>query len=228
MYKRQVDYYSKYLEVQRFDNSAKSSDVIGALKQIFGRHGIPEILVSDNGPQFASAEMKMFAETYGFQQVFTSPHNPRENGEAERFVRTAKNILKTCSSDPCLGLLALRSTPNPVTNRSPAEMMFGRRIRTPLPQLGRLLEPAWKYDMGQINDQLLMQKVQTKIYHDHAHRAKPLPTLKKGDRILDKISGKPAVVHSHLSDHSYALRPDQGPVIVRNRRHIRKPVRFQD
>ena len=48
--------------------STCSGVVIGHLKTIFSRFGIPEIVVSDNGPQFMfmSSEMKTFAVSYKF------------------------------------------------------------------------------------------------------------------------------------------------------------------
>ena len=52
-----VDYYLRYVEVQKL-NSTSSASVITALKAIFSRHGIPTTLVSDNGPQYDSHEMK--------------------------------------------------------------------------------------------------------------------------------------------------------------------------
>ena len=51
-----------------------STKVIGALKSVFGRHGIPEEVVSDNGPQFASDEMKEFAQHYGIHYCTSSPY----------------------------------------------------------------------------------------------------------------------------------------------------------
>ena len=52
-----VDYYSNFIEVERITNMA-SRPVIQALKVAFGRHGIPDSVVSDNGPAFASDEFK--------------------------------------------------------------------------------------------------------------------------------------------------------------------------
>ena len=60
-----VDYYSRFVEVQKL-NSTTSSSVITHLKSIFARFGIPAEMESDNGPQFSSQEMKKFSETYGF------------------------------------------------------------------------------------------------------------------------------------------------------------------
>ena len=59
------DYFSRYLEVVRLATTTSSS-VIRALKMIFSRYGIPEVLRSDNGPQYASKEFEEFAKSYGF------------------------------------------------------------------------------------------------------------------------------------------------------------------
>ena len=50
------DYYSNYPEVCPFKKTT-STAVIKAMKFVFAGHGIPKIIVSDNGPQFSSAPM---------------------------------------------------------------------------------------------------------------------------------------------------------------------------
>ena len=55
-----VDYYSRFVEVQKL-NSTTTASVIAFLKPTFARYGIPATLISDNGPQFSSAEIKEFA-----------------------------------------------------------------------------------------------------------------------------------------------------------------------
>ncbi|XP_062541018.1 uncharacterized protein K02A2.6-like [Armigeres subalbatus] len=52
-----VDAYSKWLEV-KVTNSTTTSATIGILDELFSRYGVPVIVVSDNGPQFAAAEFK--------------------------------------------------------------------------------------------------------------------------------------------------------------------------
>ena len=47
-----VDYFSRYPEVIKLA-STTSRSVIVALQSTFARHGIPEIVVSDNGPQYS-------------------------------------------------------------------------------------------------------------------------------------------------------------------------------
>ena len=52
------------------------------------------MLMSDNGPQYSSAIFSKFAKEYNFQHVTSSPKFPRSNGEAERAVRTVKELLE--------------------------------------------------------------------------------------------------------------------------------------
>ncbi|KAL7889064.1 hypothetical protein AOLI_G00040380 [Acnodon oligacanthus] len=51
-----VNYYSKFIEVEWLKSDTRSATVITHLKSQFARHGIPETVISDNGPQFSSGE----------------------------------------------------------------------------------------------------------------------------------------------------------------------------
>lgn len=137
-----VDYFSRYPEITHL-TSTTSAAVITSLKSIFARHGIPETVRSDNGPQYASQEFSKFADSYGFQDTMSSPRYPT-NGQAERTVKTVKQMLKQ-SEDAYLPLLNCRAIPLPWCRRSPAELLMGRRIRTRVPQLPEQLEPGWSY-----------------------------------------------------------------------------------
>ena len=77
--------------------------MISKLKDIFARCGIPEELVSDNGPQFSSELFSKFSQEYDFKHVISSPYHPQANGEAESGVRIAKKILK--QNDPFVALM---------------------------------------------------------------------------------------------------------------------------
>ena len=103
-----VDYFSRYPEVQKLKSTTTQS-IVNTLKAAFARHSIPEILRSDNGPQFSSQEFKSFANKYNFQQNISRPHFPSSNGQAERAVQTVKNLLKN-STDPFVALLSYRAT----------------------------------------------------------------------------------------------------------------------
>ena len=63
-----VDYFSRFPEVIQM-KSTTCRGVISALKTLFARYGIPEVLVNDNGPQYSSTEFAEFATAYGFAPV---------------------------------------------------------------------------------------------------------------------------------------------------------------
>lgn len=118
-----VDYFSRYIETARL-SLTRCANVIVHLKSIFARHGIPETLITDNGPQFSGAQMATFAAECEFEHITSSPRYPQSNGEAERAVQTIKNLL-TNADDPYRALLAYRSTP--LSNSfSPAQLLMGR------------------------------------------------------------------------------------------------------
>ena len=125
-----VDYYSRFIEVTRLEKLT-SEEVIRHCKSIFARHGVPEQVISDNGPQFAADEFKLFAVLYGFEHSISSPYYLQGNGEAERAVKTIKGILKK-EEDLYLGLMSYRATPLQ-TGYSPAELLMSRRLRTNIP-----------------------------------------------------------------------------------------------
>ena len=104
-----MDYFLKFPEVIT-TSSTTSKSVTVALKTIFARHGIPQVVVSDNGPQYSSEEFRQFAKDYTVTHVMSSPNFPQSNGQAERGVKTVKNLLKD-ARDPFLSLLSYRSTP---------------------------------------------------------------------------------------------------------------------
>ena len=107
------------------------------LKELFSKHGIPETLRSDNGPQFANHMFAKFAKEWNSDHNTSSPRNPRSNGQAEATMKIVKGLLskaKYSGQDPHLALLAYGSTPIDAYLQSPAEVLYQRSILTTLPQ----------------------------------------------------------------------------------------------
>uniref|UniRef100_A0A1X7U9T7 Integrase catalytic domain-containing protein n=1 Tax=Amphimedon queenslandica TaxID=400682 RepID=A0A1X7U9T7_AMPQE len=84
--------------------SITATKVITALKSIFSRYGIPEVLMSDNCPKFACSQMKDIATQYQSTHITSRPLYPQSNGLAERSVKTVKALLQD-AEDPYLALL---------------------------------------------------------------------------------------------------------------------------
>lgn len=130
-----IDYFSKYVEFSLL-KSMTSEAVIQALKSTFTRYGIPFLLVSDNGPQYNTSKMKELALEWNFEHRTSSPIYAQSNGMVEKHIGTIKAMLKKAiydRRDPYLALLEYRNTPITAEIGSPAELMFGRKIRGLLP-----------------------------------------------------------------------------------------------
>ena len=121
-----------------------SRSVIKEMKASFARYGIPDVLITDNGPQFASAEFAVFAKSWMFQHITSSPYHPQSNGKAENAVKTVKRLFTKChksGQSEFLALLDWRNTPTEGVGTSPAQRLMGRRCKTLLPVAGTLLQP---------------------------------------------------------------------------------------
>lgn len=131
-----IDAHSKWIEVHPMA-SITATATIQCLRNIFAQLGLPEKIVSDNGPTFVSAEFKNFLQRNGVKHSTTSPYHPSSNGLAERAVQTFKNGLKkmkdgTLQTKISRFLFFYRTTPQSTTGMSPAELLFGRKLRSPL------------------------------------------------------------------------------------------------
>ena len=70
-----TDYFSNFWEIDSLGHSATAHKVIAKLKEQFARHGIPDTVVSDKGPQFDSDEFLNFTNQWDFEHVTNSPHH---------------------------------------------------------------------------------------------------------------------------------------------------------
>lgn len=66
-----VDYFSSFIEIDLL-TSLTSSRVIALLKKQFARFGIPNVIMSDGGPQFVSQEFQDFAKKWGITHMTSS------------------------------------------------------------------------------------------------------------------------------------------------------------
>ena len=91
-----VYYYSKFFKL-KFLEHIRSESVIHKLKANFARHGMPDMLISDNGTQLESQEFKKFCAGWNINHVTSSHGNSKANGAAEAAVKSGKRMMKKCS-----------------------------------------------------------------------------------------------------------------------------------
>ena len=88
-----VDAHSKWIEALP-SSSSTAATTINHLRQLFATHGLPDTIVTDNGPCFTSTAFTAFLSASGIEHIRTSPYHPASNGQAERAVQTVKRFLK--------------------------------------------------------------------------------------------------------------------------------------
>ena len=135
-----ADYYSKYPVLRKL-NATTSNAVIDQLKSIFAEYGMPETLVSDNGPQHRSQEFSTFCNHWGIDHSTSSLLYLQSNGFVERMVQTVKNLLcksEAAAEDPYIALLTYRTTPIDNNLPSPARLLNQQEYRILLPCSGWL------------------------------------------------------------------------------------------
>ena len=214
-----VDYFSKYIEISKLEGES-SQAVILRLKSIFARHGIPQQVISDNGPQYSSIEFSKFAKAYQFVHTTSSPKFPQSNGEAERAVCTIKNLLKK-AGDPYAALLEYRSTP--VTcSYSPAELLMNRKLRSSVPISPAQLQPSIP-DYSQLREADERKLKQQKENFDVRHRTRELTPLRTGDTVWVTDHQTEGTVVQPFGPRSYQVEIPSG-TICRNRRYL-NPLR---
>ena len=166
-----VDYYSDYFEIDSLQ-STTSKTIIDRLKVQFARHGIPEELITDNGPQFTSEEFKRFKRDWDFEHRTSSPYHSQSNGKAESAVKEAKKILQKAEytrEDALLMLLEHRNTPSTGMGSSPVQRLYNRRTRTIIPTASKLLQSK-QPEPDTVKEALERRMFRQKKYYDQSSR----------------------------------------------------------
>ncbi|XP_063962166.1 uncharacterized protein K02A2.6-like [Lytechinus pictus] len=197
-----------------------SAAVVNATRQLFAEQGVPERIISDNGRHFDSSTYREFATQWGFNHETSSPNYPRSNGFIQRMIQTVKNTLKKAKAsgiDPNMALLCIRATPIDSCIPSPAELLYGRKMKNNLPV--RIPNNASYRD--NVYRRLQQRQETQKYYHDKS--AHDLPPLTAGQlvRVQDHRTGHwfPATVRDKLPEpRSYLVETPNGRLLRRNRK----------
>ena len=89
-----MDYFTKWAEAEPLAtiSAKKIKDFVHKL--IVCRYGIPYKLISDNGKQFHSKELRDFCEALGIKKDFSAVCHPQSNGQTEAINKIIKHTLK--------------------------------------------------------------------------------------------------------------------------------------
>ncbi|UYV76630.1 K02A2.6-like [Cordylochernes scorpioides] len=205
-----VDYFSRFIEVVRL-TKLSSEAVVDHCKAIFARHGIPDIVISDNGPQFrpsTTSAFTKFASEVGFRHITSSPKHPQSNGQAEAAVKIVKNLMEK-NKDPVLALMEYRATPL-ANGLSPAELLFGRKIRTMVPCTSSSLTPK-TVDQSKLRGEEEQRKMAQKTAFDRRHAATKKAELIAGEKVWVKdLRAWGSVLEKASAPRSYIVETPVG------------------
>ncbi len=222
-----VDYYSRFYEYDIL-TSTTSSNVTDSLEGIFSRHGLPITLKSDNGPQFRSDEFKDFCEENGIKHLKTTPKWAQANGEVERQNASIMKRIRIAQSE---GLdwqkelreyvTVYRGIVHNTTGKSPAELLFKRKLRGKLPELTSVDTDLEVYDYD------AEKKGKYKLYADE-HRKAEYSSVAVGDRVLIRQFTTPFNATPHIvirkSCNKITVESPTGVQYSRNTTFVRKYV----
>jgi hypothetical protein len=130
-----IDICTRFLILRPLQDKTAES-VVQALIPVFCDFGIPTILQSDNGKEFANQVMNRFKIKAGFDHRLITPYYPQGNGAAERSVGTAMMLIKKLVEGVTekwdlfvpSAQLAINSKVSKRTNAAPFSIMFGRKL----------------------------------------------------------------------------------------------------
>ncbi|KFD58860.1 hypothetical protein M514_00023, partial [Trichuris suis] len=202
-----VDAYSKWPEIFMMNHITTAATLENSRK-LFTQFGLPEVLVSDNGAQFTSAEFTESCMKNGIQHIRAPPYHPQSSGQAERFVDTFKrSLVKMKGEQGVKGTLQTflfhyRSTPcSAIGKKSPAELFLGRRLRLTLD----LIRPTVRQQRRR------NEKMEQQFNRRHGARKREFSI---GDTVLvkDHYANRwiPATVRRRLGNVVYQLETKHG------------------
>ncbi len=137
-----IDSHSKWIKVAHM-RSTTAQSTIDQMRLWFAAYGLPEEVVSDNGPQFISQDFTNFRKQNGVKQTLVPPYHPSSNGATERTVQILKQALRKHAESVRRGgkkrslkhqlancLFQYRNTPRSVTGVTPSELFLKCKPRT--------------------------------------------------------------------------------------------------
>ena len=135
-----TDVFTKWAFAFPTKNQFASTVAKLLVNEVFSVFGVPERLLSDQGPNFESKLIAEVCALLGIKKVRTCPYSPRSDGICERFNRTLCNMIATLKGDSrkrwnkhILHLVNIyNNTEHAATGFSPFELIFGRKSRLPV------------------------------------------------------------------------------------------------
>ena len=212
-----VDVTSRF-PVVRILSSETTRSVLNAVKGIYSDFDLPKRVLTDNGVCFKAREFNEFHSKLGVMVEHSSAYNHQSVGSVGHMVQTMKQILSKNGENAWLAMLIYRATDIPGVNKSPSEILNGRRYGTNLPIV----------DFHKKETEKEIEKLYEKRENltQNGNELPELPSLPVGSRILyEKNPDNTKIKHPEwvkgTGKRKYQILTDSDKVITRSRHHIK-------
>ena len=179
---------------------------------MFCRYGMPAEIITDNGTNFASKQVKKFCDECKVQHHFSSPYRPQTNGAVEAANKNLKTIIRKTVDESQkdwneklpYALCAYNTSIHASTGTTPYSLVYGMEAVLPIELLlpsGRVIaelkmdESEWSQSrMDQLD--LLPEQRMRALYHAQCYQKRMARAYNKkvisrdfapGDLVLRKI-----------------------------------------
>ena len=134
-----IDELTRYTEIYPIKNKTAEEVAIGFFNGFICRHGVPRVVVSDNGREFVNKIFDSLSELMKIKRVNILPYRPEANGVCERANRKILEALRTTvgGQDPNWDRFidyvrfSINSALNESIGMSPHEALYGVEVRNP-------------------------------------------------------------------------------------------------
>lgn len=244
------DLFTKWPEAVAVEEVTSRSIIHWLEDEIIPRHGYPQSLLADQGPQFESEEFINFCRKSGIYRERSSIYHHESNGQVERLNRTLENMLRAHVSQEHVDwdewlpriLFAYRTSIHSTTQVAPFEAVYGRQARSLVDvQYPTIVNAEGSSELVQRISQV-RQKVRQNIsaasearksHYDEARRVEE-PELQVGDFVywtrmgqkgskkLNRMKSGPFEVVQSLPPANFVIKGGNG---LTNRVHANQLVR---
>ena len=187
-----VDQLTRFTELIPLQRKTGSECALALFNNIFCRYSSPQLIISDNGPEFNNEMMKVLCERFQVEKTTILPYHPASNGLVERANRKILEVLRTTigQEDPQWDLhlpmvqYSLNSRIHASTKVTPIQALMGYKPRLPYAWLNEPVSPVYNDNPVRIrlnNFKVIHQKLsqnlrdaQLEMVEKHNNNIQPL------------------------------------------------------
>ena len=143
-----VDHLTGWPNAKAIADKEATSVANTIFEKLILEHGMPEVLLSDNGKEFTNNTLSYVCQEFNIEQHFTSLYTPKSNRKTENFNKFLKaSIKKLCQEDTTAWdqildqiLFIYRCCPHIAMAEAPYTLLYNRDPPLPVQKLIKCIE----------------------------------------------------------------------------------------